>query len=338
MTHPSSRPSSSPPAGAREAGTDPLELLTVGRVSVDLYAEELHASFTEARHFQKSVGGSPTNVAVAAARLGRRAAVLTKVGDDPLGEYVSHALAVEFGVDTRYVGTHPALQTPIVVAAMDPPEDPTFVFYRSPRAPDSTIVPGDVDMGVVSSVPILWVSAGALAVEPSRGTTRTMLEARGRRRHTVLDLDYRPSFWASEDEARREIAAAVDAATVAVGNRAECEIAVGEDTPDAAADALLERGVEIAVVKLGGDGVVVATAEERRVVPPVQVEVVCGLGAGDAFGGAFCHGLLSGLTPIAAVELANAAGAIVASRLLCADAMPTEPELREIVEESGARR
>ena len=323
-----------PPA----AVSAPLELLTVGRVGVDLYAEELHASFTEARRFQKSIGGSPTNVAVAAARLGRRAAVFTKVGDDGLGAYVRHALAAEFGVDTRFLGTHPTLQTPIVVAAMNPPEDPEFVFYRSPRAPDSTILPEEVDMNVVRTVPILWISAGALAVEPSRGTTRAILAARGRRRHTILDLDYRPSFWESEDEARREIGATVDDATIAVGNRTECEVAVGESDPEAAADALLARGIEIAVVKQGGEGVLVATADERRVIPPVPVEVVCGLGAGDAFGGALCHALLAGMSPFEAVEFANAAGALVASRLLCADAMPTEPEVRELMETIDAGR
>lgn len=317
--------------------TRALEVLTVGRVGVDLYAEELHASFIEARHFQKSIGGSPTNVAVAAARLGRRAAVFTKVGDDGLGEYVRHALAEEFGVDTRFVGVHPTLQTPIVVAAMDPPEDPEFVFYRAPRAPDSTILPDEVDLEVVRSVPVLWISAGALAVEPSRGTTRGMLAERGRRRHTILDLDYRPSFWASEEEARREIGTTVDSVTVAVGNRAECEIAVGERDPEAAADALLARGIEIAIVKLGGDGALVAVPGERRVIPPVPVDVVCGLGAGDAFGGALCHGLLGGMSPFDAVELANAAGALVASRLLCADAMPTEQELDELLEASRAR-
>jgi 5-dehydro-2-deoxygluconokinase len=314
-----------------------LEVLTVGRVGVDLYGEELHAGFVESRRFQKSVGGSPTNVAVAAARLGRRAAVLTKVGDDGLGEYVRHALAHEFGVDTRFVGTHPTLKTPIVVAVMDPPEDPKFVFYREPRAPDATIEADEVVLAAAQDVPILWISAGALAVEPSRGTTRSLLAVRGRLRHVILDLDYRPSFWASEDEASREIGAAVTAATVAVGNRAECEVAVGTDDPDAAADALLARGLEVAVVKLGGDGVLVATREERRVVPSLEVEVVCGLGAGDAFGGALCHGLLSGASPFEAVELANAAGAIVASRLLCADAMPTEPEVQELLETSRAR-
>lgn len=317
--------------------TGELETLTVGRIGVDLYAEELHASFATARHFVKSIGGSPTNVAVALARLGHRAAVFTKVGDDALGDYARTALADEFGVDTSFVGTHPTLQTPIVVAALDPPEDPQFVFYRAPRAPDSTIAVEEIDLGVVEAVPIFWVSAGALAVEPSRGTTRALLERRARRRHTVLDLDYRPSFWDDEAEARREIGATLDAVTVAIGNRAECEIAVAASEPDEAADRLLARGLEVAVVKLGGEGVLVATAGERRVVPPVPVEVVCGLGAGDAFGGAFCHGLLRGATPFGAAELANAGGAIVASRLLCADAMPTEEELLSVLEGSGAR-
>jgi 5-dehydro-2-deoxygluconokinase len=318
--------------------TDDLDVLTVGRVGVDLYAEELRASFSEARTFQKSIGGSPTNVAVAAARLGRRAAVFTKVGDDALGEYVVHALAQQFGVDTRFVGRHPKLKTPIVVAAMDPPEDPQFVFYREPRAPDSTILVEEIDMEVVRAVPILWISAGALAVEPSRDTVRAILQKRDRRTRTILDLDYRPSFWSSEDEARAEIGATVDAVTVVVGNRTECDIAVGTPEPDAAADALLDRGVELAIVKMGGEGVLVATRDEREVIPPLRVDVVSGLGAGDAFGGALCHGLLAGWTPIEAVEFANAAGAVVASRLLCADAMPNEAEVRKLMERSSARR
>jgi 5-dehydro-2-deoxygluconokinase len=314
-----------------------LELLTVGRVGVDLYAEELGVPLKRVRGFVKSIGGSPTNVAVAAARLGRRSAVLTKVGDDELGGYVRWALA-GFGVDTRFVGAHPSLKTPIVLATLDPPEDPWFVFYREPKAPDLEITVDDVDLDVVRSVPILWISAGALSAEPSRSTVRSLLAERSRRPQTILDLDYRVAFWPSEDEARATIGEAVDQATIAVGNRAECEIAVGKADPDAAADALLARGVLLALVKLGGDGVLVATAEERRVLPPVPVDVVCALGAGDAFGGALCHGLLAGWDAFAAAEFANAAGAVVASRLLCADAMPTEPEVREALEEARARR
>jgi 5-dehydro-2-deoxygluconokinase len=313
-----------------------IELLTVGRIGVDLYADEPGVPFAEARRFEKSIGGSPTNVAVAAARLGRHSAVFTAVGDDELGRYVKLALA-RFGVDTRFVGTHPTLPTPIVLAAMDPPEDPWFVFRREPKAPDLEIRTDDVDLDVVRRVPILWISAGALAEEPSRTTTQTLLRERSRRRQLVLDLDYRPTFWTSEDEARAVIGAAVDHATVAVGNRTECEIAVGTSDPDAAADALLARGVELAIVKLGGDGVVVATGDERSRVPAIPVDVVSALGAGDAFGGALCHGLLSGWAPVETVEFANAAGALVASRLLCADAMPTEPEVRALLEASRAR-
>ena len=314
-----------------------LEVLTVGRIGVDLYAEDIGVPLERVRSFAKSIGGSPTNVAVAAARLGRRSAVFTAVGSDELGAYVRSALA-GFGVDTRFVGAHPTLRTPIVIATLDPPDDPWFVFYREPKAPDMEIRVDDVDLGVARSVPILWVSAGALADEPSRSTVRTLLRERARRAETILDLDYRPSFWRSEDEARATIGAAVDGATVAVGNRTECEIAVGESDPDAAADALLERGVSLALVKQGGDGVLVATADERRVLPPVPVDVVCALGAGDAFGGALCHGLLAGWDPFTAAEFANAAGALVASRLLCADAMGTEDEVRALLEESRARR
>jgi 5-dehydro-2-deoxygluconokinase len=233
---------------------------------------------------------------------------------------------------------HPTLPTPIVLAAMDPPEDPWYVFRREPGAPDLQLHLEDVDRELARTVPVLWVTAGSLSAEPSRTTAQTLLTDRARRPHVVLDLDYRPSFWQTEDEARATIGAAVDHASVVLGNRAECEIAVGTSDPDAAADALLGRGVELAIVKQGGAGVLVATAEERTVVPPVPVEVVSGLGAGDAFGGALCKGLLAGWSPAEAVEFANAAGALVASRLLCADAMPTEDEVRVLLEESRARR
>jgi 5-dehydro-2-deoxygluconokinase len=112
-----------------------LELLTIGRVSVDLYCEQAGASLSEARTFAKSVGGSPTNVAVAAARLGHRSAVVTAVGEDEFGAYVRAALG-RFGVDTEFVGSHPSLRTPLAIAATHPPENPQLVFYREPSAPD----------------------------------------------------------------------------------------------------------------------------------------------------------------------------------------------------------
>lgn len=310
-----------------------VQLLTIGRVSVDLYAEQLGVPLAAVRTFAKSVGGSPTNVAVAAARLGTRSAVVTAVGDDGFGSYVRGALE-GFGVDTSFVGSHPTLRTPLAIAAMDPPEDPKLLFYREPSAPDEEIALDERHLAAARAAEIFWVAGSCLSGRLTGPTARTMLEARGRKRHTVIDLDYRPTFWPSEEAASREIGAAIDHATAAVGNRRECEVAVGTGDPDAAADALLERGIELAIVKLGGDGVLVATRDDRTRVEPLPVAVVCGLGAGDAFGGALCHGLLTGADPAEAVRFANAAGAIVASRLLCADAMPTEQEVLELLGEA----
>ncbi len=309
-----------------------LELLTVGRVSVDLYAEQVGVPIREVRSFRKSVGGTATNVAVAAARLGRRAAVLTKVGDDPFGDYVRWALADTFGVDTRFVGVDANLPTPLAFAELDPPDDPRIVFYRQPKAPDLNLEPNDVDQDVVRSVPLLWVSLGALSAEPSRSTVHQMLAHRDRHDETVVDLDWRPQMWDSPVSATREVGRALDHATLAIGNRAECEITVGTDDADLAAERLLARGLRGAIVKLGAGGVLVATSDGlRERVPPYPVDVVCGLGAGDAFGGALCHGLLAGWDLIECARHGNAAGAIVAGRLMCADDMPTPGEIEDLL-------
>lgn len=313
-------------AAAARPGVRGLELLTVGRVSVDLYANELGASFRDPQTFSKSIGGTATNVAVAAARLGRRSAVYTKVGADPFGDYVVAKLD-GFGVDTRFVGRHPGLPTPLAFAALDPPPDPQLLFYRAPKAPDMELLAGEVDDATLAGASVFWVAGSALAEEPARATISGLLSARGRRRHTVVDLDHRPQLWRDANTAAEVIGGTIAHATVVVGNRAECEVALGTSDADDAADRLLEAGVELAVIKLGADGVLAVTADARVVVAPRPVEVVCGLGAGDAFGGALVHGLLAGWEIARVIELANAAGAIVAGRLLCADAMPTLAEL-----------
>ncbi|MEM7285279.1 MAG: 5-dehydro-2-deoxygluconokinase [Actinomycetota bacterium] len=314
-----------------------LEVLTVGRVSVDIYARERGVSMTHVRTFEKSIGGTSTNVAVAAARLGHRAATYTRVGDDQFGDYVKHALEHTFGVDTRFVQTDPDLKTPLAFAELDPPEEPTIFFYREPRAPDQNISVDGVDLDVVRDVPVFWIPASRFAWEPSASTVRQLLDARARRAHTVLDLDWRPMFWDSPEVASERISPMLDHVTIAIGNRDECEIAVGTRDPDEAADRLLERGLEAAIVKLGGDGVMVALPDgTREKIPPFPVEVVCGLGSGDAFGGAFCHGLLEGWDLVRTVRYGNAAGAIVASRLMCADDMPTVPEIDEFLAEREA--
>jgi 5-dehydro-2-deoxygluconokinase len=309
-----------------------LELLTVGRICVDLYANEAGAGFIDPQTFTKSIGGSATNVAIAAARLGRRAAVFTKVGDDPFGEYVRHKLDL-FGVDTRYVLTHPEMPTPLAFAAMDPPEDPKLLMYRYPMGPDQTLQISEIDRQTVVDVPILWLTGAWFSKDPARQTCWELLSIRGRRPHVVFDLDYRANFWPSPEAASADIGPVLDHVTVAVGNRVECEVAVGSSDPPEATRRLLARGVELAIVKMGGNGVMVATAAGATVVPPHFVNVVCGLGAGDAFGGMLVHGLLSGWEPVRILEYCNVAGAIVAGRLLCSDAMPTLVEVEEALED-----
>ena len=244
-----------PPSGA------PLEILTVGRVGVDLYPEQIGVPLQQVRTFRKMLGGSPTNVAVAAARLGRSAGVITKVGDDPFGAYVREALA-GFGVDAARVGTDPRLRTPIVFCEIFPPDHFPILFYREPKAPDMNLVSADVDLEEVSRVPLFWTTGTGLSDEPSRSTTLAALGVR-ERGITVHDLDYRPMFWSSRDEAGRLGRQALIHATVAVGNLEEVGVVVGDVPPDEAADALLELGAEVAIVKLGPSGVLARSRTER---------------------------------------------------------------------------
>jgi 5-dehydro-2-deoxygluconokinase len=309
-----------------------LDVITMGRVGVDLYPEQLGRPLAEVRSFTKSLGGSPTNVAVGTARLGHRAAVITKVGADGFGTYVRQAIA-GFGVYAGWVGTDPDLHTPLAFAEIHPPDRFPLLFYREPRAPDLNLRKQDVNLEAVAEARIFWVTGTGLSAEPSRSTTLGALRAR-QAGETVLDVDYRPSLWSdstgADAAARAREAAAL--ATVVVANEEEAALLTGEPEPAAAIDAMLAFGPRIAILKRGLRGVLARPAGGAVVeVPPVPVETLCGLGAGDAFGAALCHGLLLGWSLERTLSFANAAGAVVASRLACADAMPTVGEVEEVL-------
>lgn len=323
-------------AGPDSHGTP--EVITVGRIGVDLYGQEIGASFADPQTFRKSVGGSPTNVAVATAQHGHSAAVVTKVGADDLGDYVIARLR-DWGVDTRYVGRDPNAPTPVVLAALAPPEEPQVVFYRGAAAPDTTIAADEVPESDITGCRVFWMSQGALAQGATAQSSFSWLETRGRdgRGDTVLDLDYRPSMWPDKATARAAAQRAIANSSVVVGNRSECEMALGMDDPDAIADRLLADGVRMAVVKLGGGGVLLADARHRMRVDPLNIDVLCGLGAGDAFGGALVHGLLSDWDLERIGRFANAAGAYVATQLTCADAMPTTAIVEETITRGGTK-
>lgn len=313
----------------------PYDVLAMGRTGVDIYPLQHGVGLEDVQTFEKFLGGSATNVSVAAARHGHRVALVTRTGDDPFGRYIHRALR-EFGVDDRFVT--PVLDgppTPVTFCEVFPPDHFPLYFYRYPTAPDLLLDAGELPMGPIRDARILWLTVTGLSQEPSRAAHLAALAARGARAHTVLDLDYRPMFWPDPSEATAVVGQALEHATVAVGNREECAVAVGETDPQRAADALLESGVELAVVKQGPRGVLAATRDERVEVPPFPVVVVNGLGAGDAFGGALCHGLLSGWDLRRILQFANVAGALVAAQLECSSAMPTSAQVDEALASSA---
>jgi 5-dehydro-2-deoxygluconokinase len=308
-----------------------FDVITTGRIGVDIYPLQNGVGLEQVKTFGKFLGGSATNVAVAAAKYGLNSAVITKVGNDPFGNFLIEELE-RLNVDTSFVGRDANYKTPVVFCEIFPPDDFPIYFYREPKAPDMEISEADLDLTAISEAKIFWSTVTGLSQEPSRSANLAALRTRAKKAHTILDLDYRSVFWATPELATVEIAKALPLVTVAIGNKEECQVAVGETEPTRAADALLERGVELAIVKQGPKGVFAKTKNESVEVPPHFVEVVNGLGAGDSFGGALCFGLLQQWSLEKILRFANIAGAIVASRLECSTAMPTFEEVSEIME------
>ena len=311
-----------------------LDLLTIGRISVDLYGQEEGHGLSDPQTFQKSVGGSPTNVAIGTARYGHKTAVITGVASDALGEFAIGELK-KFSVSTEFVIKTPTGKTPIVVAGIKDPDNPEFIFYRDSSAPDTKVENSEALTKAVQSAKYFWFTGSTLSQTPLSNTVIELLKARSG--EVIFDLDYRPSFWSSLEIAHKEISAAVKYATIAIGNLEECAVATGLPKNSSAAEfaaALLTMGPKLAIVKGGATGVLVAHGHSATAIPGLRIKTKCGLGAGDAFGAGVVHGLLSGWSPEDSVSFANGAGAYVASQLMCSDAMPTEVQVRELMERS----
>ncbi len=310
----------------------PFDVISIGRVGVDVYPLQTGLGLEVVESFGKYLGGSATNVAVAAARLGHGVAVITRTGEDPFGRFIHQALD-GFGVDDRYVSAVSGLPTPVAFCEIFPPDDFPLYFYRLPKAPDLEIRAEELDIDAIAGARVFWATVTGLSQDPSRSAHFVAWKARDRKAHTILDLDYRPMFWTTKEEASREVRRALPYVTVAIGNKEECEVATGETDPVRAGRALLDTGVELAIVKQGPLGVMGMTREETITVRPVPVDVVNGLGAGDSFGGSVCHGLLEGWGLERILRFANAAGAMVAARRECSSAMPTSSEVEDFLRE-----
>ena len=284
----------------------------MGRVGIDLYPNELETPLRAVRTFTRFVGGFAGNVATGLARLGVRTAIVSRVGDDGHGEFVRDFLSAE-GVDTRFLAVDPYWRTPPTFCEVWPPDRFPILFYRRPTAPDWQLAAGDFDAGEVAAAPLLYATATGLAQSPSRETTIGAL--RGHRGTAIFDLDWRPDLWDEPREFPPLAAEAVAAADVVVGN--EEELAAAE---------LAERPPRL-VLKRGERGATVYEDGRETDVPGFPVEVVNGLGAGDAFAAALGHALLRGLSLTDGVRRATVAGGLVAAQLACSEAMPHLDEL-----------
>jgi len=287
-----------------------IEAAVLGRVGIDLYPNELETPLSEVKTFTRFVGGFAGNVATGLARLGVRPAIVSRVGAEGNGDFVRSWLAAE-GVDVRFLATDPYWQTPPTFCEVWPPDRFPLTFYRKPTAPDWQIQPGDFDAEEVASARILYATGTGLAQSPSRETTLDALRAH--RGTTIFDLDWRPTLWDDPRVYPAVAAEACAAADIVIGNEEEVEAAQVE--------------APTLVLKRGERGATVFEHGEEADVPGFPVDVVNGLGAGDAFAAAVGQSLLAGLPLVEAVRRGTVAGAIVASRLACSEAMPRLVEL-----------
>jgi 5-dehydro-2-deoxygluconokinase len=283
-----------------------IEAAVLGRVGIDLYPNQLETPLSEVRTYTRFVGGFAGNVATGLARLGVRTAIVSRVGDDGHGEFVREWLAAN-GVDVRFLRTDPYWLTPPTFCEVWPPDRFPITFYRRPTAPDWQLSLEDFDLDEVAGAPLLYATGTGLAQSPSRETTLAAIDEH--RGTTIFDLDWRPTLWERPDEYSAFVAAAVAAADVVIGNEEEVEAARLHDVPTL-------------VLKRGARGATVYEEGEESDVPGVPVEVVNGLGAGDAFAAAVGHGLLQGMSLVEAVRRGTVAGALVAAQLACSEAMP----------------
>lgn len=310
------------------------EVYTLGRLIVDLYANEIGVPMKDVVSFRKYLGGSAANTAVGLARHGAAVGLISRVGSDGHGEFLREVLARE-GVDTRMVKDDEVYQTGLAFAAISPPSDSTVLFYRKPCA-DANLQLADLDLTAIGEAKVLVVACTALAVSPGREATLAALEHNRRTGGlNVLDIDWRPDFWRDEAEARLYYRLAIQQSDVVIANEPELAF-VGESADAvAASERLLGYGPKQVVAKRGGDGVLYFGPEGTRHIPAFSVQVLNTLGAGDGFGAGYVFGLLQGWPVEQRLRYAAAAGAIVVSRHSCSEAMPSRTEVESLVASAG---
>src|SRR3989442_1338595 len=311
--------------GLEEDMSSGPEVVVMGRLSADIYPAQIRTPLREQRNYVRYVGGFAGNVSTGLARLEVRTAIVSKVGNDGHGEFIRDFLTSE-RVDTGWLRIDHTLNTPVVFCEIWPPDRFSLLFYRTPTCPDWELTTDDFDLEAVANVPILLTSGTGLAREKSRAAHMAALE---QHRHTaIFDLDYRPSFWSGAGAYQAAVRAALPRADIVVGNEDEVRAATGVEDPRQGIVSMQALGPRVLILKRGGEGAALFDDDRVVEVPPVRMEVVNGLGAGDAFLAAVAHGLLRGIGLETAVRRANRARAHVPSQNPGSEAMPYPKDVK----------
>jgi 5-dehydro-2-deoxygluconokinase len=330
-----------------------FDLITMGRSSIDLYSNDVGAPFVDIKSFAAYVGGSPTNIAVGARRLGLKAAVLTAVGEDPVGDFILKFLKDE-GVDTAFIPRKPGARTSAVVLGIEPPDKFPLVYYRDNCA-DNELTIDDVLRAPIAEGRVFEFSGTGLSKEPSRSANLFAAEqAKAAGATVVLDVDFRPNQWHDARAFGVTVRAALPLVDIVLGTEDECKAVTLTDPASVnvshsqisgarvagdlatAVQAMQRRGPRLIVVKRGEKGATLFELNKAPVdVPGFPVEVYNVLGAGDAFAAGFIYGLVKGWDYYKAARMGNAGGAIVVTRHGCANFMAYEDEALKFVQERG---
>jgi 5-dehydro-2-deoxygluconokinase len=334
-----------------------FDLLCMGRASIDLYSNDIDAPFEAITSFAAYVGGCPTNIAVGARRLGLRTALLTAIGPDPVGGFVTSFLRRE-GVETAFIPTKPGRRTSAVLLGIEPPDRFPLTYYRDNCA-DVELTIDDVLAAPVARSRVLLISGTGLSREPARSATLFAAElARDAGPTVALDLDFRPDQWHDPRAFGVAVRSVLRLADIVLGTEDEINAALLRDPAalrlthsqvsdtrvagdvEAAVMTLLGYGPRVLLQKHGAEGLRVHLRRsdgriERIDAPGYPVQVANILGAGDAFAAGALYGYIQGWEWRTAARLGNACGAIVVTRHGCANFTPTLDEVQAFVARRG---
>jgi 5-dehydro-2-deoxygluconokinase len=315
--------------------TRTVDVIAVGRSSLDLYAHQIGCAMADVRSFDAYIGGCALNVSVGTRRLGLRSLLLTAVGDDQVGDFIVASLDRE-AVDTRYIPRKRGRRTSAVVLTIQPPDRFPLTFYRDNCA-DRALTPDDVANAPIAESRVVFVTGTGLSHEPGRAATRAAAAtARAAGVPVVVDVDYRPDQWDSAAAFEAELRPLLASATLAVGTEEEVAAAANGAAAADTVAALLATGIAALVMKRGARGATIYRRDAPAIdVPPFPITVLNVLGAGDAFASGFLYGYLQGWPLERAARLGNACGAIIVTRHGCANFMPTLDEVTAFLAERG---